>query len=178
MLKAKAGMLLAGILFLGVFGVSDLFAQAPGGGGGGGRGGRGDPNVFRQMRMDQLKADLGCTDEEWTALSPKVEKVMKAQQDTRGGGGGRGGRGGRGGGAGGAAPAAPAPTTEVGKAADALSKVLENKDAAPAEIKAALQALRDARAKAKTALEAAQKELKEVLTQRQEAILVEQGMLE
>ena len=58
-----------------------------------------------------------------------------------------------------------------------MSKVLDNKDAAPAEIKTALQALRDARAKAETALEAAQKELKEVLTVRQEAVLVQRGLL-
>ena len=199
MLKAKAGLMVAGFLFLGVFCVSSALAQdttAPGGGAGGGRGrgGRGgpggafDPNVMRQRMADQMKTALGCTDEEWTALAPKVEKVQTLQRDLRGGGmfggmmGGRGGRGGPGapGGDAGApaAPAAPAPTTEVGKAAAALSKVLENKDAAPADIKTALQALRDAKAKAKTALEAAQKELKDVLTVRQEAALVERGLLD
>ena len=193
MLKAKAGLMVAGFLFLGVFCVSSALAQdttAPGGGGAGGGRGRGgpgggmfDPNVMRQRMADQMKTALGCTDEEWTALAPKVEKVQTLQRDLRGGGmfgggmgRGRGGPGGPGGDA--AAPAAPAPTTEVGKAAAALSKVLENKDAAPADIKTALQALRDAKAKAKTALEAAQKELKDVLTVRQEAALVERGLLD
>jgi hypothetical protein len=129
-----------------------------------------------------MKTALGCTDEEWTALAPKVEKVQTLSRDLRGGafggmmGGGRGGRGGRGGDAN--APAGPTPTTDVGKATAALTTVLANKDAAPGDIKAALQALRDAKVKAKAALEAAQKELKEVLTVRQEAILVQQGLLD
>jgi hypothetical protein len=200
MLKAKSGLMLAGFLFLGVFCVSSALAQdttppAGGAGGGRGRGGRGgpgggmfDPNVMRQRMADQMKTALGCTDEEWTALAPKVEKVQTLQRDLRGGGmfgggmmggRGRGGPGAPGGDAGApAAPAAPAPTTDVGKAAAALSKVLENKDAAPADIKTALQALRDAKAKAKTALEAAQKELKDVLTVRQEAAMVERGLLD
>ncbi len=46
------------------------------------------------------------------------------------------------------------------------------------ELKAKLAALRDARAKARADLEAAQKDLQEVLTPRQEAVLVAMGMIE
>ena len=176
MLNRKASLIVSGMLFLCVFAVSDALAQpGGGGGGGGGRGGRGggnfDPNVMRQRMADQMKTALGCTDEEWTALAPKIEEVQTLQQATRGGGFGRGGRGGPGG-------AAQTPTTDVGKAQAALRTVLDNKDAKPEEIKAALQGLRDARTKAKATLEAAQKKLKEILTVRQEAALVEMGMLE
>jgi len=146
-----------------------------------GRGGNFDPNQFRQRMMDRMKETLGATDEEMKALAPRIEKVQTLQRDARGGGGmggmfGRGGRGGPGGGGPGGT-AAPEPTTDTGKTSQALSKVLENKEAKADDIKAALQAYRDARAKAEAALEQAQKELREVLTVRQEAQFVMMGLL-
>jgi hypothetical protein len=136
-----------------------------------------DPAAFRQQRLDRIKEQLGSTDDEWKVLSPKIEKVMTVQQASFGGFGG--GRRGPGGGAGGGAPAADAPPpTPVQKAQGELRTLLENKDAPADDIKAKLAALRDAREKAKADLDAARKELKEVLTQRQEAVLVTNGMLE
>ena len=184
MLKRKAGLIVTGLAFLAIFCVAQAVSQdstPPDGGGRGGRRGGGtfDPNQFRQAAADRLKESLGCTDEEFKILQPKIEKVQTLARDLRGGGMGgfMGGRGGRGG-PGGAGGAAPEPTTEIGKASAALTKVLANKDAAADEIKTALQAYRDAKAKAKAALEAAQKELKEVLTVRQEAVLTLQGTIE
>src|SRR5205823_13756957 len=125
------------------------------------------------------------------AVAPKVEKVMTAQGESRGGGfgfggggfGGGGGRGGGGGGGGGAAGgggggADQAPTTAVGKASADLRTTLDNKDSAPETIAKKLAALREAREKAHKDVADAQKELKEILTQRQEAVLVINGMLE
>ncbi len=66
----------------------------------------------------------------------------------------------------------------VRTASQDLQKTLENKDSKPEEIKAKLDALREAKTKAKTDLTAAQADLKGVLTQRQEAVLVEAGLLE
>jgi hypothetical protein len=187
MLRHKA--LLAGLASAAVIGlicISQAVSQQAGGPGGG-RGGRGggrsfDPAQMRQQMLDRMKENLGATDEEWKALAPKVEKVMTLSREGRGGMGfGMGGPGGRRGGRGAASqPAAepPVPQTETGKAALALQTVLDNKDAKPAEIKTALKGLRDARAKAKTDLEAAQKELREVVTVRQEAILVVDGLLD
>jgi hypothetical protein len=145
-----------------------------------------DPAQFRQRMMDRLKEQLGATDDEWKALEPKVSKVMDAQRDARSGGGfggGPGGGGRRGGGGGGAAGGggggAPAqPETEVGKAAAALRTALEDKATAAEEIQKKLTTLRDARAKAHENLAKAQKDLKDLLTQRQEATLVVNGMLE
>jgi Spy/CpxP family protein refolding chaperone len=59
-----------------------------------------------------------------------------------------------------------------------LQTTLDNKDAKPEEIKAKLTALRDARNKAKEDLTKAQADLKELLTQRQEAVLVNMGLLD
>jgi len=131
-----------------------------------------DPAQFRQQRLDRLKEQLGPTDDEWKVLQPKIEKVMDAQQAGFGGFGGRRGGGGGGGGA------DNTPQTPIAKASSELRTLLENKDASADDIKAKLAALREARAKSRTELEDARKALKEVLTQRQEAVLVTNGMLE
>ena len=152
------------------------FAQNQGGGGGGGRF---NPEEFRKRMMDDLREDLGATGDEWQVLEPKVEKVMAATRDARFGGmfGGRGGRG-RGGPGGGGRGGFNMPETPVSKAAEELNTLLENKDAPADQITAKLTALREARAKARADLAAAQKELQEVLTPRQEAVLVARGMLD
>jgi len=185
-----ATSLLLGSLSVSAFGQAQPGGNPPPGGNGGAGGGRGnfDPAAFRQRMMDRLKTELGASDDEMQALMPKIEKVMQLQRDAGGGrgfgrrGGGPGGPGGPGGnggpgGPGGGPPtnATPSPVRE--KSAD-LQATLENKDAKPDEIKAKLDALRAARAQAKQDLAAAQQELKGLLTQRQEAVLVENGMLE
>jgi hypothetical protein len=147
------------------------------------RGGDFDPAQFRQRMMDRLKEQLGSSDDEWKVLQPKVEKVMNAQRDARSGGGGGvgfffgggggGGRGRDGGGGGGDQPQTP-----VAKASADLRSGLENKDLPAEEIARRLTALREARNKARDELTKSQKELKELLTQRQEAMLVMAGMLE
>jgi hypothetical protein len=134
-----------------------------------------DPAQFRERRLTQIKEQLGATDEEWKVLSPKIEKVMTAQFAGFGGRGG--GRGGPGGGNGGG-NADNQPQTPVAKASADLRAALADKDATADDIKAKLAALRDAREKVKADLQASQKELKEILTQRQEAVLVTNGMLE
>ena len=143
-----------------------------------------DPAQFRERAMNRIKEQLGASDDEWKAIQPKVEKVMNAQRESRGGfggfgGGGRGGGGGgAGGGGGGGGGADQQPTTAVGKASQDLRTTLEDKAAAPETIAKKLAALRDARDKARKDVTDSQKELKEILTQRQEAVLVINGMLE
>ena len=133
---------------------------------------------MRQRMEERMKSDLGVTDEEWKALQPKIEKVMTLSRDVRGpmmGMGGRGGRGGRGGGEG---EAQSAPQSGLQKQQQALRAVLDKQDAKPAEIKTALRDFRDARAKARAELEKAQKDLRGVVTIRQEAQLVMMGVLD
>src|SRR5207302_2321689 len=59
----------------------------------GGQGGNVDPAQMRSQFLQRIKEQLGATDEEFAALQPKLEKLMTAQRDIRGGGGGRGGFG-------------------------------------------------------------------------------------
>ncbi len=139
---------------------------------------------FRQRRSEQMREQLGANQEEWTkVLQPRIEKVQQLQRQSRGGfrgmRGGRGRRGGRRGG--GERPAAGAPQREqsdVEKKTEALRKLLEDKASNANAVKAALDALRKARAKAAADLAAARKELRGVVTVRQEAQLVLLGLLE
>ena len=137
---------------------------------------------FRAQMADRMKQSLGATDEEWKVLQPRIEKVQTLSRQTRGGGMGFMMMGGRRGGPGdrpqGDRPESDRPQSAVETAGAALQKVLDNKDASTAEIKTALTALREARAKARAELEAAQKELREVVTVRQEAQLVTLGLLD
>jgi len=129
---------------------------------------------------DRFKEILGATDEEWTVLQPRLEKVMTLTMQSRFGGLNIGALmgGGRRGGPGGPGSDATAPQTEINKAGAALQKILDNKDSGAEEIKAAMEALREARAKAGAELEKARKSLREVLTLRQEAQLVMMGLLD
>jgi hypothetical protein len=132
-----------------------------------------DPAQMRERFMNSIKEQLKADDDEWKVLSPKIEKLMTAQRDARAGAGGFGRRPGGGGG-----NADNQPTTPVAKASADLRTALDNKDTAAEDIAKKLAALREARDKARADLTAVQKELKEVLTQRQEAVLVTMGMLE
>ena len=142
----------------------------------GGQGGNFDPAQMRSQFLQRIKEQLGATDEEFAALQPKLEKVMTAQRDTRGGRGGFGRRGGQDGNTNDAN--AQQNQSAVAKAQAELRTVLDNKDSKPEEIKSKLTALRDAREKAKADVASAQKELRELLTQRQEAVLVNMGFLD
>jgi hypothetical protein len=184
-----AASVLLGSLSVGAFGQAQPGGNQPGQPGQPGGRGNFDPAQRRQQMMDRLKEQLGASDDEMQALMPKIEKVMTLQRDAGGGmrgmfgrrGGGPGGPGGNGGpggpGGAGGAPADANASPVRQKSAD-LQETLQNKDAKPDEIKAKLDALRAARAQAKQDLAAAQQELKGLLTQRQEAVMVEMGMLE
>jgi hypothetical protein len=175
MSRRMVSLMVAGLLMLPGLALAQDKGPAPDPNAGGGRRGF-DPAQMRERMMNGIKEQLGTPDDEWKVLQPKIEKVMTAQRDTRGGGAFAGG-GRRGGG--GAAPAATdQPQSAVQKAAAALRAALENKDTPADTIKAKLTALREAREKAKADLAAAQKELKDVVTVRQEAVLVNMGMLE
>ncbi len=173
-------------------------AQPPQGGGPGGFGGPGgqfDPAQMRQRMMENWKQQLGADDDAWKVIEPRLTKVMELNRQTMSGGmfgmrgmrGTRAGRGGdqgdRGGRAGqqGDRPRFPGQEdrepTAVEKAAETLSTTLENESASADTIKQQLTALRAAREKAKQELAAAQQDLRQILTVRQEAVLVLNGML-
>jgi len=143
-------------------------------------------------RLTQLQTQLGASAQEWTVLQDKLTKVLKLQIELNVGkqaGGARGGaRGGAAGGAAGGAggaPAAPALPTITVDEANPVSKAVSdlntaaNDTAATADaLKPKLEALRKARTDKQKDLETAQKDLKGVVTVRQEAILVSLGILD
>lgn len=183
MFKSKLGLAVAcGLLSLS----SAAIAQEQPGQQPGQRGGRGnfDPAQFREQMNQRMRERLGASEEEWKVLQPRIEKVQNAQRaysaGGRGFGGGPGGPGGPGGRTrgGGDNNQPTTPESPVAKAASDLRTVTENKEAAAPDVKAKLDAYRAAKAKAKEELAAAQKELTELVTPRQEAILVSMGTLD
>jgi peptidoglycan hydrolase CwlO-like protein len=134
----------------------------------------GDRGNWQERMAGFMKEQLAVNDEEWKVLQPKLQKVMEARRDA----GGFGFFGSRGRGPGGGDRGSDQPQSAAQKASTELRTTLDNKEAKPEEIAAKLKALREAREKAKADLTAAQKELKEVLTQRQEAVLVMMGQLD
>jgi hypothetical protein len=173
--KAALGLIVGGLATVLTAGMA--FAQA-GGGGGGGFGGRGP----RMNPMDFVKQQLNVTDEEWTVLQPKVEKVLTMSRELRFGGMMgmmRGRRGGQGGGEPAEnAPAAPAQVSDLQEKTSDLRTTLDNKDSDPKDIAQKVAALREARKEAQEELTKAQAELKKLLTPRQEAQLVLMGILD
>ncbi len=154
-------------------------------------GNRPDPEQFRQRMAERMKEQFGVTDEaEWKVIEGKIQKVTEARRAVGGGGfaamggfggrrGGPGGgdgdraeRGNRGGGEGRRGGFGGEPSPEV---AD-LQKAIESKASAD-EIKTKLAKVREARKANEAKLEAAQEDLKKVLSVRQEAVAVMMGLL-
>ena len=146
-----------------------------GGGGGGGGGGFGGG---RQRMMDNIKQQLGASDDEFAAIQPKIEAVMTLQRDVITRPRGMFGRGGRGGGGFGGFGGPTTQPSEVQTAMQDLSTTLDDPNASPDTIKTKLDAVRQAKAKARQDLIVAQQDLKSVLTQRQEAVMVLNGFLD
>lgn len=176
------------VLMVGVLTVSaqDQPARQRGGGGGDGQPRQFDREAFAQRMADRMKERLDVTDEEWAVISPRLEKVNELRREAgngfgRGGFGGFGGRRNRGGNDGGERPERPAlpddaPATM--KLSVKLNELLDDAKTDPAVLKQTLADLRAARAAAQKNLEAAQASLRELLTLRQEAVLVSMGVLE
>ena len=172
---------------------SSVMAQAENGGGGGATGDRngGGPGGQRQRRWDpaqmmeqmmtRLQDELAITnDTDWSAVQPLVQKVVEAQREARGPGMarlfGRGQRGGNGGDQGGRPQRMGGMFGQTSPEADALQKAID--DNAPAGQVKDLLAKYQASQKAKQAkLEAAQADLRAVLTVKQEASATLLGLL-
>lgn len=177
----KRGLLAVAIAAAAMVATPPVMAQqAPGGGDGprqrGEGGGRGnwDPAQMRQRMLENLKEQLQPSEEEWQVLQPKIEAVMAAQRNARTGGfGGRFGAGG-----GGRDRGGDQNETDVARAGRELRSVLDDANANEATINEKLNAYRAAREKADAELKAARDGLRDLITPRQEAVLVMYGMLE
>jgi len=139
--------------------------------------------------MTDLKEAMEVKDDaEWTALEPKISKVMDARGEVMAStmrGFGRGRNRQRGGGGNGDDQGNNAgqqrrprggPFGEPSAAVTALQKAVDDK-APTAEIKAKLKVVQDEAKVKQAALVAAQEDLRAVLTPRQEAIATLRGLL-
>jgi len=109
----------------------------------------------QQKAIEDLKGQLGISDQEWAVVKPRVEKVYNLvhplpPMGTR----------------------SEQPKTEVDRASSELHELLRNESAAADQIKAKLGALRAAKLKAAQDLVTARQSL------RQEALLVLNGLLD
>lgn len=138
----------------------------------------------RKEASERQRKTLGASEEEWKVLQPRIEKVRNLFRQLRagamrgwfGGAGMRMWRGRRQPAADDAA--AERPKTDLEKKSEALRKILEDKESKPEAVKAALKGLREAREKLGKDLAKAKKELREIVTVRQEAHLVLMGVLD
>jgi hypothetical protein len=163
-----------------------LAQQGGGGGGGGGRGGNFDPEQMRQRMMERYKEAFGVTkDDEWKVIQDRITKVNDARRDVGFGGGmgmmrqRQGGPGGPGGDQGGANQGNQDRQRRFGgepsAEAEALQKAIDAK-ASNDELKAKMTAYRDARKAKQAKLQAAQEDLRKVLSVRQEAVALQMGL--
>jgi Spy/CpxP family protein refolding chaperone len=129
----------------------------PGAVGFGGFGGFGGP-----ARLDDVKKAVGATDEEWQVIAPHLQKVTAARAALFGqaGGGGPGG------------------TNAIGQLQTELRTLLADPKHTKAEAQDLMAAIRKARDKTRAELAAAQRELVELLTAEQQAVLNGFGYLD
>jgi hypothetical protein len=118
-----------------------------------------------------LKEPLGATDDEFSALLPALQKVSDAMRESQGGAGRfRFGP-----------PNTQQPNqpqSSVDKASTDLQAALDDPNSSADLIKTRLDVLRQAKAKANQDLFEARNELRSMLTVRQEAVLLDRGIMD
>jgi hypothetical protein len=111
--------------------------------------------------IGDFKERLGVSDKDWTVIRPRIEKVynlMHPLPQMRVGN--------------------ERPKSEVERRSSELRELLRDEGAAADKIKAGLMALRAAKEKATRELVAAKRDLRQLMTLRQEAELVLSGLLD
>jgi DNA repair exonuclease SbcCD ATPase subunit len=110
----------------------------------------------RRRAIEDLREQLSVPEAEWAVVKPRLEAVYNLRH---------------------LRPATGSGRTEVQQKSAELSELLRNKEAAD-QIKAGLTALRAEKDKARQELATAQQSLRQILTLRQEALLVLNGLLD
>lgn len=113
----------------------------------------------RQRAIDGFQRQLGLSDQQWTVVKPRVETVynlVHPQPRSR----------------------ANSKKTEVDQRSAELRELLEKRETPADRIKTQLAALRRAKAKANQELARARQNLQQLMSLRQEAVLVLAGLLE
>jgi hypothetical protein len=111
--------------------------------------------------LEDLRDQLGISDKEWPVIKTRIEMVYNLVHPVPQ-----------------INPGNEAPKTEVEQRSRELREVLRNEGVAADQIKARLTALRTAREKAGQELVKAQQSLRQIMTLRQEAVLVLNGLLD
>jgi hypothetical protein len=136
-----------------------------------------DPVAMRQRMMDQYRERLEIkNDDEWKVVQERIEKVVQARMSVSIAPGMFRGPGGPGG-AGGFRSMMSSMGVEPNPEADALQECLDA-NAPQDTVKGRLTSYREARKAKEAKLKKAQEDLKQVLSLKQEAIMVLAGMLE
>jgi len=115
----------------------------------------------RKRAVEDLKEQLGVSDAEWTVIRPRVEAVYNLVHPQPAFG-----------------PGNAQARTPVEQKSRELREVLGDKDAKGEEIKAKLTALRAAKEQTRQELVKAREGLRQIMTLRQEAVLVLNGLLD
>lgn len=127
-----------------------------------------------QTLYDNIRDALGASEDEWTVLKPKIDRVLTANASL--GGNAARARGGMGGMA--SMMGTRGLTSEASMAYRAFRDAVKRQGTSDEEIATKLKLFREAHARALMQLEAAQKDLTDVLTVSQEATLVNMGILQ
>lgn len=115
----------------------------------------------RQMAFENLRNQLQISDQEWPVVKPRLQAVYDLVRPVPSFG-----------------PGNAQPRTPVEEKSRELREVLGNKDAKGEEIKARLTALRAAKEQSRQELVKTRQELRQIMTLRQEAVLVLNGLLD
>jgi hypothetical protein len=130
----------------------------------------------QERAMEALREQMQASDDEWAVLQPRIQKVMDLKEGlmsvTASALSQASGRRFRGGGRGG--PAA----TEYRQSLEDIGRTLANTPVSSSAVRRAIDAAREARVAAEQEVAAAQKDLVQLLTTEQEALLVQYGVLD
>jgi hypothetical protein len=171
--------------------------QGAGGRGSGQMSGQGQQTgQMQDMIAQRIKQLMGSTDDEWTIIGPKVLKVVSLvssqargfqmrslmgnqnQQGNTNQGGSYQGAASQGNFQGRGMGMTGTSTSSDSKALEELQTLAVNKDATTTQIKEKISEIRKEKEESRQKLAKAQKELRELLSLRQEAVLVSAGLLE
>jgi Spy/CpxP family protein refolding chaperone len=156
------------------FGEPGGFGGFPGPGGFGPPGGKGPPGGFSPPglggfgafggppRLDDVKKQLGATDEEWQVIGAQLQKVTAARQSLLGQ----------------AAAGGPMKGNALGQAQAELRTLLADPKHARADATELVAAVRRARDRTRAELAAAQRELLQLVTEEQQAVLIGLGYID
>ena len=115
----------------------------------------------RKRAVEDLKEQLGVSDQEWTVIRPRVQVVYDLVHPPLR-----------------IRPGSAQPTNDVERRRRDLQELLRDEKAQAEKIKARLTALRAAKERATQELSRARQSLRQLMTVRQEAVLVLNGLLD